>query len=112
MLMQIELDNKIKSVCPIHGISFGQITGNIEADKPTWKIHFQSGATAEQIAMAQKVLDDFFWNEDIEKQHKKNEKVERYKGNMQIRSNYDLYCRTVKKISFAEYIDYLESIQL
>jgi len=48
------LDNKIKLVCPIHGVSIGR-----KDDKSTWRIDFKDEATKRQKADAQTVIDNF-----------------------------------------------------
>ena len=48
------LDQKIKSVCPIEGVSIGQ-----QDDKSTWRIGFKPEATQAQRAQAQAVVNAF-----------------------------------------------------
>ena len=49
-----KLDEAIKQVCPIDGISIG-----IPSDKQTWKISFKPEATQEEKDAAQAVIDAF-----------------------------------------------------
>jgi hypothetical protein len=52
-----ELDQQVRAVCPIFGISCGSLT-----DKATWRIDFADAATAPQRTAAQAVLDGFDMN--------------------------------------------------
>ena len=52
-----KLDNEIKLVCPIHGISIGR-----KDDKSTWRIDFKDTATDKEKANAQAVIDAFDWS--------------------------------------------------
>lgn len=47
----VELDQAIKAVCPIDGVSIGK-----PDDKATWRIDFQEAATKEQRAAAQGII--------------------------------------------------------
>lgn len=46
-----ELDQALKAVCPIHGVSIGR-----KNDKETWRIDFKDDATQEQRLAAERVL--------------------------------------------------------
>lgn len=48
----VQLDEALRVVCPIHGVSIGKVD-----DKSTWRISFKDEATAEQQAAAQGVID-------------------------------------------------------
>ncbi len=56
--MIVQLDNAIKAVCPIDGISIGR-----KDNKATWRIDFKDEATPEQRTAAQAVMDAFVWDE-------------------------------------------------
>lgn len=47
----IELDQALKSVCPIDGVSVGR-----KDDPETWRIDFKPEATEEQRSAAQNIL--------------------------------------------------------
>ena len=49
----VKLENQIKAVCPVEGISIGDAS-----DKTTWAFHPTEAATTEQIAAAQAVIDN------------------------------------------------------
>jgi hypothetical protein len=48
------LETRVRAVAPIFGVAIGS-----RSDKATWRIDFQSNATASQIAAAQSVIDAF-----------------------------------------------------
>lgn len=48
------LDDAIRAVCPIHGVSIGR-----QNDKTTWRIDFTLDAAPEQRVAAQAVVDAF-----------------------------------------------------
>jgi len=54
------LDNKIKEVCPIYGVSVG-----VEGNSSSVTISFKDEATKEQKIEAQAVVDAFDWNQEI-----------------------------------------------
>lgn len=54
MTIAAKLDEAIKAVCPIRGISIGR-----EDDKTTWRINFKDEATDKQRADARAVLEAF-----------------------------------------------------
>lgn len=54
MTIAARLDEAVKAVCPIFGVSIG-----LPGDKTTWRISFKDEATAEQRAAAQAVVDAF-----------------------------------------------------
>lgn len=57
----VELNQALKAVCPIDGVSVGQV-----ADKSTWRIDFKPEATTEQRAAAQGVVDVFSTGQSAE----------------------------------------------
>lgn len=57
-----KLDQAIKTVCPIYGVSIGK-----SDDKATWSIQFKPEATQSQIDAAMAVLDSYVWDESPEK---------------------------------------------
>jgi|SRR3972149_5636048 len=71
MFTAATLHNKIRSVCPIHGVHIGQ-----KNDKATWRIDFEEEATPQQRIAAQQVLDDFdvAAEEEKERQNKLRQK--------------------------------------
>ena len=54
MIQLQPLHNAIAAVCPIHGVSIGQVE-----NKQSWVISFKTEATAQQRAAAQVVIDGF-----------------------------------------------------
>lgn len=54
MTIQVRAEQAVRSVCPIYGISFGNLT-----DKATWRIDFKEYATTEQRDAAQAAIDAF-----------------------------------------------------
>lgn len=54
MTIASELHTKIATVCQIQGVSLGSLD-----DKSTWSVVFEDGASIEQRAAAQAVLDAF-----------------------------------------------------
>jgi hypothetical protein len=52
------LHKAIEAVCPIDGISIGDVN-----NKTTWDIQFKTSATAQQRINAQTILDTFIWDE-------------------------------------------------
>lgn len=54
---ETKLTIAMQAVCPIHGVSIGR-----KDDKKTWRIDAKDGATVEQLAAAQAVLDSFVWD--------------------------------------------------
>ena len=56
MELEAYLDQKIKEICPIHGISFKDL-----ADKRTWRLDFKDEATDQQKADARAYIQSFDW---------------------------------------------------
>ena len=54
-----QLDEQLKAVCQIHGVSIGRWN-----DRATWRINFKDEATKAERAAAQKVLQSFVPQED------------------------------------------------
>ena len=71
MFTAATLHNRIRNVCPIHGVTIGQ-----KNDKATWRIDFEEEATPQQRIAAQQVLDDFdvAAEEEKERQNKLRQK--------------------------------------
>ena len=59
MSRQVSIDEKIKLVCPIAGVSFGKID-----DKTTWRISFLDEATQSEREAAQTVIDEYDFLDD------------------------------------------------
>ena len=53
-----KLDQAIKAVCPIAGVSIGR-----SYDKATWEIQFEPEASAQERSAAYDVLEAFVWDE-------------------------------------------------
>jgi hypothetical protein len=105
MSLQSYLDQAIKAVCPIHGISFGKLD-----DKTTWMINFDDSATAEQRSAAQVVMADFMWNETTQEIDRKAIRNEKYKNDLVMKQGYANYKLQKPDANFGDYLDYLESI--
>jgi hypothetical protein len=104
MRLQVVFDQAIKAVCPIHGISFGKLE-----DKKTWEIHFIDEATEEQKLAANKVMNEFIFDESAEN---KKEKMNNYKNDLMIKLHYAQWLKNNPKGTFEEFIIYAESIEL
>ena len=59
MTLAAKLDQAIKAVCPITGVSIGN-----EKDRSTWRIQFDQSATDIQRVQAQSVLNGFVYTPD------------------------------------------------
>lgn len=105
MSLQVYLDQAIKAVCPIHGVSFGKLD-----DKSTWRINFANEATDKQKAEAQKIIDDFVWDDNKKEKYRKIERDEKYKDDLLMRKAFKEYQDTFPQTSFSDFLDYLESI--
>lgn len=54
MTYQFKLDQALKAVCPIHGVSIGR-----KNDRSTWRVDFAPEATDEQKAQAAQIVAAF-----------------------------------------------------
>ncbi|HEY3527387.1 MAG TPA: hypothetical protein VGK47_14415 [Nitrososphaeraceae archaeon] len=99
------IDQLIKDVCPIHGISFG-----ILDDKNTWRIDFKDQATPAQRAVAQNLLINFdpVSPGTIEK-IRKLKRNNKYKDNPLIQKEFKQYKLINPTASVSDFFDYLES---
>lgn len=62
MEITANLDQKIRSVCPIAGVSIGAVL-----DKTTWRIDFAEGATTAQKSAAVNVMNSFMPTEETKR---------------------------------------------
>lgn len=69
-MLTLYLDEEIKKICPIEGISVGR-----KNDKNTWKIDFASNATLEQIEAANTFVENFDINNFLILQAKKDKNL-------------------------------------
>ncbi len=107
MALQDYLDQAIKKVCPIHGISFGILT-----DKSTWIVHYEEQATSEQKAKAEEVLKNFEWNDHIESRENRKQKIEEHKNSLHMKAQYVLWKKDNPNKNFEDFIDYVEAIEI
>ena len=107
MAFQDYLDQQIKKVCPIHGISFDDLN-----DKKSWKIHFKDEADENQKIKAQKVIDEFVWNDEIEKREARKKMIEENKNNLHMKAQYIMWKKENPNKTFEDFIDYVEAIEI
>lgn len=107
MLLQVYLDQEIKKLCPIHGVSFGVLT-----DKSTWKINYKDEATDEQKRLAQQVIVDFVWDEKNQKEQSDKLFAEQYRDDLLYKKEYKEYKEKKPDATFYDFIKYLQSINL
>lgn len=105
MSLESYLDQAIKIVCPIDGVSFPNLS-----DKTTWKIHFTSDANEQQKIAAQTVMDNFIWDTNTQEIDRKNIRNDLYKNDLLMKKGYADYKLLKPDATFSDYLDYLESI--
>lgn len=105
--MQVCLDQEIKKVCPIDGVSFGKLD-----DKSTWRIDFAKEASHEQKVAAQKLLDDFIWDDNVKEKCRKDDRDNEYCENLLMKKSYLDYKVDFPSASFSEFLDYLEKMKI
>lgn len=106
MEIQTALDQEIKLVCPINGISFGKLD-----DKKTWRIDYAKEATEEQKAEANKVLENFVWDEKKEEAMRIKARDDEYWQDLSCRYCYAEYKEKNPDVTFSAFMDYLEKIE-
>ena len=99
------LDQQIKAVCPIDGVSFGK-----EDKKETWSIQFSPEATMEQKKAAIEVLDNFRWDDKKDMECDETARISDLKTQLPMKAGYILYTDSHPKASFEDYIAYLDGI--
>jgi hypothetical protein len=107
MILQAYLDQAIKKICPIHGISFGNLN-----DKDTWKIHYEENATPEQKDKAEQIINTFVWNDEMEKAQARKQRIEDNKSNLHMKAQYILWKKENPDKNFEDFIDYVEAIEI
>lgn len=107
MAMQDYLDQEIKKICPIDGISFP----NLE-DKTGWRVDFKDEATPEQRQAAIEYIENFVWTEADEQREKKLADLEAKKLDPGYRAGYFNYKKDNPNATFEDYCDYLDKIQI
>lgn len=107
MALQDYLDQLIKKVCPIHGISFGKLE-----DRETWRINYEGTATDEQKVKAELILKNFEWNDEIEQREARKQKIEFHKNNLHMKAQYVLWQKENPEKNFEDFIDYVEAIEI
>jgi len=73
MWVAAQLDQAVKAVCPIDGVSIGR-----PDDKTTWRIDFRPEATKAQQQAAQTVVDTFVPVEDVDTRAIAKQKIQDY----------------------------------
>ena len=107
MILQVYLDQLIKAVCPIHGVSFDKLD-----DKSTWRVDYKDEATSEQKDKAKEIINKFIWNDEIEKRETRKQIIEEHKSNLHIKAQYVLWKKENPDKNFEDFIDYVESIEI
>jgi thiamine kinase-like enzyme len=105
MLMQAYLDQAIKKICPIQGISFGSLE-----DKKSWTIHFDESATIDEQQAAIQFMENFVWSDDLAAQETKAERDEKYKDDLSIKAGFASYKALKPDTTLSQYLDYLETL--
>lgn len=104
MLMQAYLDQEIKKICPIDGISFNDLN-----DRLTWRISYAKEATEEQKAAAQKILNEFVWDDEKKEKLRKSDRDALYVNDLLYRKAFKEYLSQNPSASFSDFMDYLEA---
>lgn len=97
------LDQEIKKVCPIDGISFGDVN-----DRSTWKIHPTAQATPEQITAAQAALDSFTYTPELQATYDKTYRDRAAKSDLGIMANFNTALIANPSLTLTQYLDSLE----
>jgi len=104
MSLQSYLDSQLKLICPILGVSFGNLD-----DKSTWVIQFSDSCTQEQMAAAQSFLDSFAWDEATQEIDRKIERDACYINAPIYKKGYRDYLISNPDSTFCDYMDSLEA---
>jgi hypothetical protein len=107
MAMQDYLDQEVKKICPIHGISFPKLN-----DKSGWRINFEDSATPEQRHAAIKFIEDFVWSDELEKKQKKDLSIQEYKNDLSLKAGFHQYKKENPNAKFADYVEFLEALEV
>lgn len=107
MAMQDYLDQEIKKICPIHGISFPKLN-----DKSGWRIDFEDSATPEQRQAAIEYIDRFVWTDELEKKQKKDLLVNQYKDDLSVKAGFHQYKKENPDAKFADYVEFLQALEV
>lgn len=107
MYLQAEIEQQIEKVCPIDGISFGNLD-----DKSTWRIDFRANATDEERSAAHDVLNQFTWDTQKEKDVKKRFDIETYRNDRVMRLLFTMWKKDTGGKGFPEFIDYIDSLEI
>jgi hypothetical protein len=107
MYLQIAVDQAVKAVCPVYGISFGD-----PANNTTWRIDFMDEATDEQRAAAQQVVDNFTWSDADETNAAAVARIATLKQSPTMKAGYAMYKIANPTATFEDYVAYVDSIEL
>lgn len=105
MPLESYLDQAVKKVCPIYGISFGNLD-----DKTTWRIDYDESATDAQKKSAEIIVNEFVWDATTQEIDRKNIRNDKYKDDLVMKQGYANYKISKPDASFSDYLDYLETI--
>jgi len=107
MSLQSYLDEEIKKVCPIYGMSFGNLN-----DKKTWVILFKESATDLQRLAAQDIIDSFIWDDATKEKSELRNKSAMLINDLLYRKFYKEYKDQKKDATFEDFIKSLQDIQV
>lgn len=107
MYLQVAVDQGIKKVCPIHGVSFGKLD-----DKSTWIIHFCDEANPEQKAAALNFINNFEWSEVQEEAAKRQADIDAKRNDPIFKLGYQSYRLQNPDATFEQFVDYLNAMQV
>lgn len=103
----VAIDQQVKAICPIHGISFYDIN-----DNKTWRIDFAEDATEEQKAAARILVDNFTWTDAEESAAAFADRLAKLKIDPNMKAGYLSYKGSNPKATFSDYVTYLDAIEL
>src|SRR5690349_5175378 len=86
MNLAVFVDQSVRSVAPIEGISFGDLN-----DKKTWRIDFNKSATDQQKKDAQNIINNLVWDADAQEKMRKIERDANYSKDLAIKGLFANY---------------------
>lgn len=107
MNLEACLEEEIKKVCPIEGISFGDLN-----NKSTWHIHFKDSATQNEKDAALNILNNFVWDDKKKETHRKKHRDENYVNDLLYKKTFIDYKVNKPDATFSDFMNYLESINI
>lgn len=106
MKMQVAIDQAIKAVCPIHGISFVNVD-----DKTTWLIDFKDEATNVQKELAQKLINDFVWDDVTQQKYDQDKLKNEYKDDLLAKTLYKVWLKDNTGKTFDDFLNEMLLLQ-